>query len=119
MNYKPRDTTPQVKRPKQNTIICFSCGYQGYKSKDPNYPAKGRKCRKCSGLGHFEARCKSKISVDPKVQKGQKWKQTGKNVRQISQLQGGGDQDDYAFSISNVTRGDDDITLDVTVGGVW
>ena len=115
---RPRDTTPKAKPPKQSTVICFSCGYQGHKSKDPNCPAKGRKCRKCSNLGHFEARCKSKISVDPKVQKGQKWRPPGKNVRQISMLQGGGDQDDYAFIISNVMHGDNDITLDVTVGGV-
>ena len=115
---RPRDTTLKAKPPKQTAIISFSCGYQGHKSKDPNCPAKGQICRKCSNLGHFEARCKSKIYVDPKAQKGQKWGPPGKNVRQISQLQAEGDQDDYAFIISNVTHGDNAITLDVTVGGV-
>ena len=34
--HKPRDEPPRGK----SQIICYSCGYQGHKSKDPNCPAK-------------------------------------------------------------------------------
>ena len=40
--------------------VNYVCGYTGHKTNDRQCPARGKKCRKCNGSGHFEARCKTK-----------------------------------------------------------
>ena len=44
----------------QENQLCFCCGYTGHKRNDRQCPARGKKCRKCNGSGHFEAVCKTK-----------------------------------------------------------
>ena len=39
--------------------VCFACGYQGHKARDPKCSAKGKKCRECGGMNHFESHCKT------------------------------------------------------------
>ena len=108
-----RERTQKGKPQKPTGIICFSCGRDGHKSKDPNCPAKDRKCRQCGNLGHFEARCKTK---EHKGLKSGSKHTDSKQVRHVSQPQSG--DDDYAFIVSNVTSGETDMTIDVSVGGV-
>lgn len=41
-------------------VSCFACGESGHVSKSRNCPAKGRTCRRCKGLGHYEALCRKR-----------------------------------------------------------
>ena len=34
-------------------VVCFACGYQGHKARDPNCPAKDKNGRKCGGMNHL------------------------------------------------------------------
>ncbi len=46
--------------PKQSTFQQQQqCGYCGYQHKQGSCPAKGKKCRKCDRLNHFEKVCRS------------------------------------------------------------
>ena len=40
--------------------ICYICGFEGHLRTEPKCPARGKKCRKCSQVGHFEKQCKTK-----------------------------------------------------------
>ena len=37
--------------------MCFTCGKDGYFSRDKRCPARGETCRKCGSISHFKARC--------------------------------------------------------------
>lgn len=39
---------------------CFNCGRSGHISTDQICPARGKRCRKCNGTGHFESKCRSR-----------------------------------------------------------
>lgn len=39
---------------------CFACGQQGHFSASNDCPAKGRTCRRCRRLGHFEKTCRKR-----------------------------------------------------------
>lgn len=39
---------------------CGRCGQRGHTSESPNCPAKRAKCKKCSLVGHFARKCKTK-----------------------------------------------------------
>ncbi|XP_062550554.1 uncharacterized protein K02A2.6-like [Armigeres subalbatus] len=45
---------------KNEKLACYSCGQEGHFSKSPECPAKGRTCRRCRGLDHFEAMCRKR-----------------------------------------------------------
>ncbi|XP_033725232.1 uncharacterized protein K02A2.6-like [Pecten maximus] len=78
---------------------CYNCGREGHLAKDDKCPAKGQKCRKCHGVGHFEARCKSK---------GQK-----STVRQVSSE----GPANYAFSVHG-TSGQTQNSIVINIGGI-
>ncbi|XP_055623066.1 uncharacterized protein K02A2.6-like [Toxorhynchites rutilus septentrionalis] len=44
---------------KTGEINCFKCGYRGHISTDPTCPARGKTCKKCKRVGHFESQCRS------------------------------------------------------------
>ena len=50
----------------QSTIKCYAYGYTGHIKKDPQCPAKDRKCRKCKKIGHFKKCCKTKVQTENK-----------------------------------------------------
>ncbi|XP_065941320.1 uncharacterized protein [Magallana gigas] len=92
---------------KKTNSKCYSCGYEGHLRNDPRCPAKGKKCRKCNEVGHFERQCKTK-----------NWSAQGKHgrVHNITEQPDQGDEDKpYAFSVRNSVLDDG---LAVNVGGV-
>ncbi|XP_070546576.1 uncharacterized protein [Ptychodera flava] len=48
------------KRSSHSSNACYRCGQSGHYGKDPNCPARGKKCLKCNGTDHFAAVCKTK-----------------------------------------------------------
>ena len=46
--------------------LCFSCGQERHIRTDPKCPARGKKCRKCKLIGHYEKMCKTKDHVKGK-----------------------------------------------------
>jgi hypothetical protein len=48
-----------------DTRTCFSCGRIGHISTSDKCPAKGKRCRKCNGFGHFENRCRKRKMENP------------------------------------------------------
>ncbi|XP_055605879.1 uncharacterized protein K02A2.6-like [Uranotaenia lowii] len=44
----------------QNNQSCFACGEQGHFAKSTNCPARGRPCRRCKQLGHYEKMCRKR-----------------------------------------------------------
>nr|XP_029732678.1 uncharacterized protein LOC115268712 [Aedes albopictus] len=43
---------------------CYACGQMGHISNSPECPARGRTCRRCQKLGHFEIVCKKRKPVN-------------------------------------------------------
>ena len=39
---------------------CFRCDYTDHKARDPNCPARSKKCNACGEIGHFAVCCKTK-----------------------------------------------------------
>ena len=46
----------------KSEIECYRCGKTGHKGTDLHCPARGKICRKCGKVDHFEIRCRSKIT---------------------------------------------------------
>lgn len=42
-----------------SSVVCFNCGKSGHISTSEICPARGRQCRNCNRVGHFESKCKS------------------------------------------------------------
>lgn len=55
-----RFPTKRAKTDKEMSIRCFACGLVGHTSKNPTCPAKGRTCRRCQTVGHFEKVCQKR-----------------------------------------------------------
>lgn len=43
-------------------VVCFNCGKSGHISSSDSCPAKGKQCRNCKRVGHFDYTCKSSRS---------------------------------------------------------
>lgn len=100
-------------------LTCYSCGKQGHSSRSLSCPAKGRTCRRCRGLDHFEAMCRKRQHVPDAALKS-------KRVFNVDNLQESKhhveeEQNDglempekvyYAFYGGNESN-----TLDCTIGG--
>lgn len=52
--FPPRDSW------RNDDISCFACGEAGHMAKSSNCPARGRTCRRCQQLGHYEAMCRKR-----------------------------------------------------------
>ena len=98
---------------KQSTVRCFCCGNVGHKANDKVCPARGKRCRKCSNLGHFEKVCKTKL----KTSEGRK----GGKDRRVTQVGVGVDETDdseYAFGVLGGADNPDNGEISVKIGGV-
>lgn len=70
----PLNSRSTISQPswKNTNVSCFACGEPGHISKSPNCPARGRTCRRCKRLVHYEATCrkrKAEASLVPKSKK--------------------------------------------------
>jgi hypothetical protein len=90
-------------------IQCFKCGYERHMQSDQNCPARGQKCRKCSGVGHFQKMCKTKNHDKVTGAQGAR-KKTGK-VRQVTEEQP--TDDEYTFSVNGVNSVNEKIVVNV------
>ncbi|XP_055645562.1 uncharacterized protein K02A2.6-like [Toxorhynchites rutilus septentrionalis] len=52
------DFLQKFKNPEMN---CFKCGLFGHISSDTRCPARGKWCKRCKKIGHFEARCRMQV----------------------------------------------------------
>ena len=98
---------------KQSTVRCFCCGNVGHKANDKVCPARGKRCRKCNNLGHFEKVCKTKL----KTSEGRK----GGKDRRVRQVGVGVDETDdseYAFGVLGGADNPDNGEISVKIGGV-
>ena len=103
---------PRVGR-KQSTVRCFCCGNVGHKANDKVCPARGKRCRKCNNLGHFEKVCKTKL----KTSEGRK----GGKDRRVRQVGVGVDETDdseYAFGVLGGADNPDSGEISVKIRGV-
>lgn len=82
----------------KKSTMCYSCGREGHIRTDPNCPARGKKCRKCKIIGHFEMVCKTKDKA--------------KKIRQVVET----DQEEYIFSVNQIHSVSKNIV--VNIGGV-
>ena len=87
--------------------MCYSCGFEGHLRTDPKCPALGKKCRKCSQVGHFEKQCKTKDR-----NKHFKRKQ-GKVQQMLEQLPNVSSDDEYAFSVNQINSVTENIVVNV------
>ncbi|XP_062121631.1 uncharacterized protein LOC133835625 [Drosophila sulfurigaster albostrigata] len=55
-----------VARKAKPGVECSRCGRMGHGNSDPVCPARLAKCNKCSKIGHFARKCKSKQYPQPK-----------------------------------------------------
>lgn len=67
--FNPSEGTSEATFPKRASVrgplevVCFNCGKQGHFSFSEACPAKGKRCRFCKRVGHFEFKCKSSRSA--------------------------------------------------------
>ena len=98
---------------KQSTVRCFCSGNVGHKANDKVCPARGKRCRKCNNLGHFEKVCKTKL----KTSEGRK----GGKDRRVRQVGVGVDETDdseYAFGVLGGADNPDNGEISVKIGRV-
>ncbi|CAC5363364.1 unnamed protein product [Mytilus coruscus] len=75
------------------TATCYSCGREGHIRTDPSCPARGKKCRKCKSVGHFDKVCKTKDKS-----------KHGKIRQVVEQPQNNTDDEEYVFSMIGVNQ---------------
>ncbi|CAG2188483.1 unnamed protein product [Mytilus edulis] len=75
------------------TATCYSCGREGHIRTDPSCPARGKKCRKCKIVGHFDKVCKTKDKS-----------KHGKIRQVVEQPQNNTDDEEYVFSMIGVNQ---------------
>ena len=92
---------------KKTISRCYSCGYEGhFLRNDPNCPAKGKKCRKCKQIGHFERQCKTKDKDHVKRRHGK--------IRHIVEQPDQSDEEKaYTFSVNQNSILNDGIVVNV------
>lgn len=72
----------------QNNQVCYACGNEGHYAISIDCPAKGRTCRRCKRLGHFENTCHKQ---------GHKRKSAGQpsfNPKRVNQVKESSDRND-------------------------
>ncbi|CAG2207858.1 unnamed protein product [Mytilus edulis] len=77
----------------QSKATCYSCGREGHIRTDPSCPARGKKCRKCKIVGHFDKVCKTKDKS-----------KHGKIRQVVEQPQNNTDDEEYVFSMIGVNQ---------------
>ncbi|XP_055622741.1 uncharacterized protein K02A2.6-like [Toxorhynchites rutilus septentrionalis] len=55
---KPNNSVESRLKSKSADLKCFKCGFYGHISTDSRCPARGKWCKRCKKMGHFESRCR-------------------------------------------------------------
>ena len=77
---------------------CFRCNYTDHKARDPNCPARSKKCNACGEIGHFAVCCKTK-ERKPLTRDDKGRNNTRGRAYQLSEDSATGQQDYYAFTV--------------------
>lgn len=95
---------------------CFRCNYTDHMARDPNCPARGKKCNACGEIGHFAVCCKTK-ERKPFARDDERRSNTRGRAYQLSEDSATGQQDYYAFTVGvgQPTSGSE---VDLKIGGV-
>ena len=95
---------------------CFRCNYTDHMARDPNCPARSKKCNACGEIGHFAVCCKTK-ERKPLTRDDEGRNNTPGRAYQLSEDSATGQQDYYAFTVGvgQPTSGSE---VDLKVGGV-
>lgn len=100
---------------------CFACGQFGHLANSPDCPARGRICRRCRELGHFETVCRKQKQRSEAVRRPRKIYNIDKSSAAEQEEEGKDKRDDspepkkvyYAFYGGNQTN-----LLDGVIGGI-
>ena len=95
---------------------CFRCNYTDHMARDPNCPARSKKCNACGEIGHFAVCCKTK-ERKPLTRDDEGRNNTRGRAYQLSEDSATSQQDYYAFTfgVGQPTSGSE---VDLKVGGV-
>lgn len=73
------DSKKKWKQHTANVVqACYSCGRAGHISTSERCPAKGKRCRKCNSVGHFENCCRKRKQPDEEAKNEAKKPRYGK-----------------------------------------
>ena len=95
---------------------CFRCNYTDHMARDPNCPARSKKCNACGEIGHFAVCCKTK-ERKPLTRVDEGRNNTRGRAYQVSEDSATDQQDYFAFTVGvgQPTSGSE---VDLKVGGV-
>ena len=101
-----------------NVRGCFRCNCTNHMARDPNCPARSKKCNACREIGHFAVCCKTK-ERKPLTGDDEGRNNTRGRAYQLSGDSATGQQDYYAFTVTvGVGQPKSGSEVDLKVGGV-
>lgn len=114
----------------KRNLVCHNCGREGHIRRDRNCPARGKKCAKCSKIGHFAVCCRgeevtrgetSKDKASKREQRG-RWQRGSTNQVVDQEESGDSSEDDFTFSVSGDKTGVhavyDEPVVPVSINGI-
>ncbi|XP_062713907.1 uncharacterized protein K02A2.6-like [Aedes albopictus] len=116
-----REVATKLTAFKGSKSSCFACGQSGHLANSPDCPARGRICRRCRELGHFETVCRKQKQRSEAVRRPRKIYNIDKSSAVEQEEEDKDKRDDspepkkvyYAFYGGNQTN-----LLDGVIGGI-
>ncbi|XP_060078270.1 uncharacterized protein LOC132557761 [Ylistrum balloti] len=82
---------------------CYRCDREGHLSRDPQCPAKTKRCNECGKVGHFAKCCKSKLPGSSQ-KRSSSYSQRNNGPRKGNVCAVEPEQNNYAFNVSQRSR---------------
>ncbi|KAK7105707.1 hypothetical protein V1264_012941 [Littorina saxatilis] len=98
------------KERREKQRLCFRCGMDSHFASDEQCPARGKKCRSCSLVGHFSRCCKTKRKDKPKNSSVRRVAGHAEDSDSTSS-----DSDESTFAVHNAVKQN---MTSITCGGV-